>query len=229
MRCRTDSRLRQGRSWSWSTLRGARWPTRSGLTPCSATRRSAGLPREVDPVLIRGMAKAPEARFGTAGEFVAALKEALDGPPTEMTRPIASRQPLAAPGAALAPGSLYVGSRRSGRLMALAALLLVAAGVALVGILGQSGSKTPSGAKRAASAKVTRAPAHHRARAKSHHRAASAHHQAASASTSAGASTTATSSSVAAPPSSATAPSAAGLQAQGHQELADGSYSSAIS
>src|SRR5204863_4634212 len=82
---------------------------------------------------------------------------------------------------------------------------------------------------RAASAKVTRAPAHHRARAKSHHRAASAHHQAASASTSAGASTTATSSSVAAPPSSATAPSAAGLQAQGHQELADGSYSSAIS
>jgi eukaryotic-like serine/threonine-protein kinase len=47
--------------------------------PPSASRRDRRLPAPVDDVLIRGMAKQPDERFETAGEFVDALETALSG------------------------------------------------------------------------------------------------------------------------------------------------------
>ena len=44
----------------------------------AASEGNAELPREVDGVLARGMAKDPAERFGSAAEFVAELREALD-------------------------------------------------------------------------------------------------------------------------------------------------------
>ncbi|HEY3729338.1 MAG TPA: protein kinase [Solirubrobacteraceae bacterium] len=200
-------------------------------------RASAGepeLPSAVDPVLIRGMAKQPGDRYETAGAFVAALRDALEAPPTAATRPLAAPQYAATGGrrasawgsrpapakgrsaaAAIVPAS---GSpRRGGRMSALVALVLVAIGVALVGILGQSGPGSSSTADRATAPKATtRAPAHHRSK----------HKQAAASSTTAAVASSTTTAAA----SSSSAPSgAAALQSQGHQELVDGSYSNAIS
>ena len=46
------------------------------IPPASAS--NPGLPRELDDVLARGLAKEPEHRFATAADFVDALREALD-------------------------------------------------------------------------------------------------------------------------------------------------------
>jgi eukaryotic-like serine/threonine-protein kinase len=50
-----------------------------------ASERGVGLPRPVDAVFERGLAKRPENRYGSAGDFVAALAAAL-GPGGETTR-----------------------------------------------------------------------------------------------------------------------------------------------
>src|SRR4051812_27615495 len=86
--------------------------------PPLATERDPSLPRGVDEVLERGMAKDPAARWGSAGEMVAELDRAMGSappPPTEDTRPLATVGPPPP-------------ARRSGMplLVALAGLLLIA-------------------------------------------------------------------------------------------------------
>jgi eukaryotic-like serine/threonine-protein kinase len=129
------------------------------------------------------------------------------------TRAPRSRQPVTPRGAAV-PASR---PPRSGRLIALAALAVAVLGVALVGLLGQSGST----ARHKAAATGTR-----RQTISSHapHRAVTA--PAASSSTTDAATSTAATSS--ASTSSAASGSAAALQAQGHQDLVNGDYSAAI-
>jgi eukaryotic-like serine/threonine-protein kinase len=74
------------------------------------------LPREVDAVMSRGLAKDPAQRYESSAAFVDALRGALAGPPTEVTRPA---QTIAA-----AP------SARRRRAVAAALLGLLAAGAA---------------------------------------------------------------------------------------------------
>ena len=50
------------------------------VEPPSLSSRRAGLPAEVDEVLIRALAKAPEDRYASCGEFAEALREALGLP-----------------------------------------------------------------------------------------------------------------------------------------------------
>jgi eukaryotic-like serine/threonine-protein kinase len=63
--------------------------------PPRATELDASLPRGVDPVLERGMAKEPSERWGSATAMVEALQRAMGSsrPPTEPTRPIATAPP----------------------------------------------------------------------------------------------------------------------------------------
>jgi serine/threonine-protein kinase len=68
--------------------------------PIPAVSEAADLPRELDPVFERALAKDPAERYGTAGEFVAALRTAFSDaagstnefaavpPPTAATRPL---------------------------------------------------------------------------------------------------------------------------------------------
>jgi serine/threonine-protein kinase len=69
--------------------------------PIPAVSAAADLPRELDPVFERALAKDPAERYGTAGEFVAALRAAFSEaagstsefaapppPPTAATRPL---------------------------------------------------------------------------------------------------------------------------------------------
>ena len=97
-----------------------------------------GLPPEVDPVFRRAMAKEPERRFGTAAEFVAALRAALaDAAGT--TRSMRAVAP------APAPVPVRRRRRRSGA-WALAAFLLAlgAVGGAIAAIVLTNGDKTTS-------------------------------------------------------------------------------------
>ena len=93
--------------------------------PPRGSDRAPELPARVDFVLQRGMAKDPEARWPTCAAFVESLERALPGargysaPPNRGGRAIASVQ-----------------RRRGPRLAALAALALVAGGVALAFALG---------------------------------------------------------------------------------------------
>jgi serine/threonine-protein kinase len=61
--------------------------------PPAASSRAGGLPRAVDAVLARGMAKRPSDRFGSAAELVGALDGALGGEPTASTRRLAPTAP----------------------------------------------------------------------------------------------------------------------------------------
>ena len=69
--------------------------------PIPSVSAAADLPRELDPVFERALAKDPAERYGTAGEFVAALRSALSDaagatskfavavpPPNAATRPL---------------------------------------------------------------------------------------------------------------------------------------------
>jgi tetratricopeptide (TPR) repeat protein len=57
--------------------------------PPLATEINPDLPRAVDRVLARGLAKDPADRYPTASEFVDELDDALSGPPTASTRAVA--------------------------------------------------------------------------------------------------------------------------------------------
>jgi serine/threonine-protein kinase len=71
-------------------------------TPPYASERDRTLPPAVDDVLIRGMAKEPDERFETAGEFVDALETALSGGIAITTQRMTSqRRRTHAPGAFL--------------------------------------------------------------------------------------------------------------------------------
>jgi hypothetical protein len=85
-----------------------------------ATELEPSLPRGVDAVLARGLAKRPEDRPESAGELVAALRAAFRD---EATATVAGGPASAAPPAAR-------GKRRRGALVALGAAALLVAGVA---------------------------------------------------------------------------------------------------
>jgi len=85
-----------------------------------ASDSNPSLPRELDDVLARGLAKEPEHRFGSAAELVEALREALG-------RAAGTTQVAAVPVAAPAPG------RR--RRVPLGLVFLLLAGALLAGIL----------------------------------------------------------------------------------------------
>jgi eukaryotic-like serine/threonine-protein kinase len=111
------------------------------------------LPKAVDAVLARGMAKEPEDRWPSATAFVDALDAAF-APETETTRR------LAAP-------VFTGGARRRRGWPALAALVLVAAAVALVIVLTSGGGK---GGHTLGQAAGTHKPkTNHNAAAKKHH------------------------------------------------------------
>jgi eukaryotic-like serine/threonine-protein kinase len=93
--------------------------------PPLATERDPSLPRGVDAVLDRGLAKAPEDRWDSATAMVAALDRAMSAsqPATEPTRVVAPPPPPAA-----APPRVERDGRGNGPwlLAGLAALLLIA-------------------------------------------------------------------------------------------------------
>jgi eukaryotic-like serine/threonine-protein kinase len=124
----------------------------------SASAAGDGLPPDVDRVLRAGMAKDPAQRPATAGDFLDALEDAIDGatapadPPTAVTAPVATAppRPPTRPVQAARPAP----RRRWPALAALAALALVA-GIAIAIAAGTGGDNdggSPGTAKRTTSA-----------------------------------------------------------------------------
>ena len=233
-----------------------------------ASDRDRTLPPSVDEVLIRGMAKEPDERFETAGEFVDALETALSGGiAVTAQRTTAHRRRVRSPGHAVGAGLLGVNGngngsgrsgvragsgargngtwhrptpshghrgggagstgswttantiqrgssrRRTGRVIALAALLVAIAGVSALALDGLGGSTRP--ARHTASAPPKRT--------------ATTHVSAAKPKTAAATNAPAQSSSSTTPTTPApTPPTAEQLQLAGHNELAAGNYPQAI-
>jgi serine/threonine-protein kinase len=180
--------------------------------PPSASARDRTLPEAVDPVIARAMAKDPDERFATAEELVAALRTALIAvPATDRALPRVQaprRRPV--PPAALPtttrrrPVAAPERPRHRGRVVALAcvgALLVAVAGV-LAATLASGGT---SGTRRAAAAAHARSVAASRSARRSSSR-----------------STAATA------PSTSSVAVAQRLQADGHREMLDGDYQSAV-
>jgi tetratricopeptide (TPR) repeat protein len=167
--------------------------------PPVASRRNPALPRAVDPVLARGMAKRPEERWPTATALADALEQAMTGTTTvAMPR---TRAAAAAPGAAAATAR--------GRLVAVAALAAVLVGVIVALAAGGSGGPKPS----------ARLAAH------STHELTTPSDGAMSTQTSTPSTTATTTSTPSAP---ASPPSADALEAQGHQLMSSGKYQAAL-
>jgi serine/threonine-protein kinase len=169
--------------------------------PPRASERNAALPRTVDKVLAQGMAKRPQDRWASAGEFAGALEHAL----------ARTRTPVVAGRADTPPPPVFVSSspaRRPTRAIALASLAAVALAVGLVAGAGHNSVKplqhTP--------AAVTAPPKPH---VRTVRRAAPS-------------SASATDTSSAATASSPAPPSADALQARGHGLMASGQYGAAI-
>jgi serine/threonine-protein kinase len=236
-----------------------------------ASDRDRTLPPTVDEVLMRGMAKEPDERFETAGDFVDALETALSGgvavTPQRVTAqrrgartpgpfvggggtdrngngtsngngrsggragtvsrgtgtwhrptPTHAQRSTAATGSWTAASTIQRGSsarRRSGRVIALVALLVAIGGVGALALAGLGGSKHPvTHAAKASPRKTARVT----------HVAVAKPKPAAPAPTPAQSSTS-TSTTPAAP----TPPSAEQLQLTGHDELLSGNYPEAIS
>jgi serine/threonine-protein kinase len=128
-------------------------------TPPPASELNPDLSPEVDDVLARGLAKEPEERWSTAGEFVSALEDALAAPeptptpdPTPRTRMIGS--PPARPPRRTVPATDGAGpppARRRGAGLLLAGLagLILLAVLAVVLLSGGDGneSRDPEGAR----------------------------------------------------------------------------------
>lgn len=115
--------------------------------PPAASGAAPDLPAAVDPVLERGLAKDPGARWPSAGAFVEALGRAAGSAPVALAAadPTEATVRLAPRGVAPATGPLSTG--RGGR-VALLALAGVAALIALVAVLsGGDDSKKPSASR----------------------------------------------------------------------------------
>ncbi len=206
--------------------------------PPSASERNRALPPDVDPVLSRGMAKEPEARYETAGAIVAALEEALSASPLHMTRafrgPTGARvggggangarngaHPPGTAGSAVVP--VARSGRRRGRAFALTALVAAVIAVGTVALTGLGGSGHPASAAHhggPASASVRS----HRSQAATRPAPAGSARSATTAQSSAAASRPTTTAA-----SSRVASSADQLEATGHQLLLDGNYQAAES
>ena len=230
-----------------------------------ASERDRTLPPAVDDVLIRGMAKEPDERFETAGEFVDSMETALSGGVAVTTQRLATQRrrsratghhlgvpaiggngggrrapprtrgtgswhrPSPAHGHRSAGGtgswtaasSIQRGSttrRRTGRLVALVALLVAIAGVGALALAGLGGASKPVRTAAARGATHPRPVTHT-------HSTASAKPATPTTSTAAS-----TSSTTPAPPTPAPVapPTAEQLQLAGHTELTAGNYPQAI-
>jgi eukaryotic-like serine/threonine-protein kinase len=103
--------------------------------PIPSISERTNLPRELDPVFRRGLAKDPDDRYESAAEFVAALREALSASATTTQRLATVDEAYAAP----VPVAGATDERPSPLIwVALAALALLAlgGGLALAGVFG---------------------------------------------------------------------------------------------
>ena len=199
--------------------------------PPRASSRNPTLPRAVDAVLARGMAKRPEDRWTTAGTFVDALDAAFS-PPGRARRLTAVPPP----------------PRRARRTAAVAALAAACVAVGIVVAMARLGAVRHARASTTVARLSPPAPRRvHRSKPKAKHKPVPARVAAAPATiatptttttpTAATAATAAPTTATAAP-TTATAttatlpapqpPAAAGLEARGHQLMLDGAYSAAI-
>jgi eukaryotic-like serine/threonine-protein kinase len=213
--------------------------------PPRASLRNRDLPRSVDAVLARGMAKRPEDRWESASAFAEAIEAALLPRPAEATAPLPSGR-AARSAAAAAPllsaraarfgprgtevaarrAPVEAGSRRGAhpnarpRVLALGAL--AAGALCLVALAAGSGStghpRSAARTQRVASRPVA-SPKRSSPRAAPPARATPPAHPSATSPTD-----------VAATPAAATtpAPTAVTLEAQGHTLMLDGSYPQAV-
>jgi serine/threonine-protein kinase len=208
--------------------------------PPRASRRNRSLPRAVDPLLARGMAKDPQERWGTAIAFAVALESALAAPGSRLFRAgQASVSPGTAPGAAASAGAAVVDgaapepdgpppiftsisepTRRPSRLAALAALAAVSLTVGLAA--GASDHGTTGHVRAAAKGRTRVAPRVSIAAAAPVHRVR--HRRPPQPVTTTATTTTPTTGALADVP-----PTADQLEARGHQLMADGAYGAAIS
>lgn len=146
------------RDTAWATM----WAHYSDPVPSACERRPA-LPRAVDAVLARGLAKDPDERYSSAERLLEALSDALVAGRGEATGPIAGPLVPAKPTAeeapdAAAPHKLAAPRRR--RLAAIGGVVLVVCAIAAVAIvLASSGSSAPKAVPPApAPATITRTP-----------------------------------------------------------------------
>jgi tetratricopeptide (TPR) repeat protein len=118
--------------------------------PPLATERDPSLPKGVDAVLDRGLAKEPSERWASATEMVEALDRAMGArrPPTEPTRPIAAPPPPERAGGGIGPWLLA----------GLAALVLLAAAGAVLLSGGDDGGEPRSQATPTPTAERTAEP-----------------------------------------------------------------------
>jgi outer membrane protein assembly factor BamB len=108
-----------------------------------ASERTPGLSPAIDPVLQRAMAKDPEERYASAGEFAAALERAVGAAPApEPTQPAAAplEEPTAETAVSLAPAK-----RRRRALGALAGVAVVGAVVGAIALTGGGDGDGDSG------------------------------------------------------------------------------------
>lgn len=177
--------------------------------PPAASDLNRDLPRRLDPVLARGMAKRPEDRWPTAKAFVEAVRRAVGEPEsawpaagTASTRRL-RREPPPTPrriGGVVQP----VGANRA-RIVAICALAVALLGLAL--------ALTAGSGSHAKTANQTSARATHRAT--THHRAVKSTHPRTTPQTITTASTSATE-------------TPAALETRGHELMMAGDYQSAI-
>jgi hypothetical protein len=104
--------------------------------PPRASERAPGLPLAIDPVLQRAMAKKPDERYRSAGEFARALEAAVGETPAAAPERTVEAAPAEPPTAPLAPPRPQ-GRRRA--LGVLAGLLVVAAVVGAIALAGGDG------------------------------------------------------------------------------------------
>ena len=127
--------------------------------PCT---RNAALPRSVDAVLAKALAKKPTDRFATCSEFAGALTLAFsDAPTAPLAAPTAQVPPLRAQTTLALPGGTAAvepaGSSRAPLVAAAIAVLLL--GGALAAVIWKPWNRTPPDATTAAVAPPATAPA----------------------------------------------------------------------
>jgi eukaryotic-like serine/threonine-protein kinase len=199
--------------------------------PPAASRLDPALPVAIDGVLRRGMAKRPEDRWASAGEFAQAIDAALGTTASQTARPTGGAaaagspqrpRPHPPPPIRERPAPPRRSRRRGAALAALAAVV-VGVGVAAAdsGLFGSSHPAASNHSARDLSAARPRTSATVRhARVKKRHATPRTRPT----------TTTTTTSTVQASPAAATTPppTADTLQAQGHELLQDGQYGAAI-